>query len=161
MTRSPHPIDCHVGLRLKMRRKMISLSQEELGQKLGVTFQQVQKYERGANRVSASTLYHLAKILDVPVSFFFDDQDPVRAAAVPDGFLTAPESVVDPQLSSAETRALVAAFFAIEDMEVKQAMLRLLRALAEKRAEPGNATPGRRRGRRALADRPQYPRTTS
>jgi transcriptional regulator with XRE-family HTH domain len=142
-----------------MRRQMVSLSQEELGRRLGITFQQIQKYERGANRISASTLYHLAKILDVPVSFFFDDQDPVRAAAVPDGFLTAPESVVDPQLSSAETKALVAAFFAINDMEVKQAMLRLLRALAEKRAEPGNATPRRRRGRMAVADRPHSPKS--
>jgi transcriptional regulator with XRE-family HTH domain len=97
MPRNPHQIDYNVGLRLKMRRKMLSLSQEELGRRLGITFQQIQKYERGANRISASTLYHLAKLLDVPVSFFFDDQDPVRAAAVPDGFLTAPESVVDPQ----------------------------------------------------------------
>jgi transcriptional regulator with XRE-family HTH domain len=161
MVRSSNPIDYNVGLRLKMRRKMLSFSQEELGRRLGVTFQQIQKYERGANRISASTLYHLAKILDVPVSFFFDDQDPVRAAAVPDGFLTAPESVVDPQLSSPETMALVAAFFAIEDTEVKQAMLRLLRTLAEKHSAPGSETPRRRRGPRAAADRRQHPRPTS
>jgi transcriptional regulator with XRE-family HTH domain len=152
MPRSPHPTDCQVGLRLKMRRKMISLSQEELGQKLGVTFQQIQKYERGANRVSASTLYHLAELLDVRISFFFDDRDPVRAPAVPDGFLTAPEIVVQPQLSSPETIALVGAFFAIKDTEIQQAMLRLVRALAEKQPEPGSTTPRRRRRLRSSAN---------
>ncbi len=69
----PDPVDVHVGARIRMRRVMSGMSQEKLGDALGLTFQQVQKYERGANRVSASKLWDLSNILDVPVSFFFDD----------------------------------------------------------------------------------------
>ena len=134
-----------------MRRQMLSFSQEQLGQQIGVTFQQIQKYERGANRIGASTLYHLAQILDVPVSFFFDDRDPVRAPAVSDGFLTVPEVVVEPNLAAPETRVLVEAFFAIDDMEIQQAMFRLVRALAERKAESGSRLRGRRRGPRTLS----------
>lgn len=66
-------IDLHVGSRIRLRRTQLGLSQEKLGEALGITFQQIQKYERGANRVGASRLYHIASILDVPISFFFDD----------------------------------------------------------------------------------------
>ena len=65
----PHPIDIHVGARLRLRRTLLGLSQEKLGEAVGITFQQLQKYERGANRISASRLYHLALVLDVPVGF--------------------------------------------------------------------------------------------
>src|SRR6185437_4714271 len=82
----PDPIDIHVGSRIRLRRKMLRLSQEKLGAALGLTFQQVQKYERGTNRAGASRLHELSKILDVPISFSFDDEDPVRAPAVPTGF---------------------------------------------------------------------------
>src|SRR5581483_7170214 len=82
----PDPIDIHVGSRIRLRRKMLGFSQERLGAALGLTFQQVQKYERGTNRAGASRLYELSKILDVPISFFFDDQDPVRAPAMAAGF---------------------------------------------------------------------------
>ena len=68
----PSPIDIHVGSRIRLRRTLLGMSQERLGEALGLTFQQVQKYERGANRISASTLYRLAQALDVSVSFFFD-----------------------------------------------------------------------------------------
>jgi transcriptional regulator with XRE-family HTH domain len=68
-------IDLHVGSRIRLRRTQLGLSQEKLGEALGITFQQIQKYERGANRVGASRLYHIASILDVPISFFFDDMD--------------------------------------------------------------------------------------
>src|SRR5919199_2768042 len=81
-TDAPDPVDVQVGARLRLRRKMLGLSQEKLGEMIGLTFQQVQKYERGANRIGASRLYELSRILDVPVSFFFDDTDPVRAPAV-------------------------------------------------------------------------------
>src|SRR5271155_742001 len=78
----PHPTDVHVGSRVRLRRSMLGLSQEKLGEKIGLTFQQVQKYERGANRIGASRLYELGQVLDVPVKFFYDDQDPVRAPAI-------------------------------------------------------------------------------
>ncbi|CAA7618279.1 helix-turn-helix domain-containing protein [Magnetospirillum sp. UT-4] len=69
----PDPVDMHVGARLRLRRTLLGMSQTELAKAVGLTFQQVQKYESGANRISASRLYHIAEALDVPVSFFFDD----------------------------------------------------------------------------------------
>ena len=71
--RDPHYIDVHVGSRIRMRRQLISMSQEKLGELLGITFQQVQKYEKGSNRISASRLFYAAKILGVPVQAFFED----------------------------------------------------------------------------------------
>src|ERR687894_1039497 len=79
---TPNPVDVRVGARLRLRRNMLGLSQEKLGEAIGLTFQQVQKYERGANRIGASRLYELSRALDVPVSFFFGDTDPVRAPAM-------------------------------------------------------------------------------
>ena len=69
----PNPIDVHVGSRVRLRRTLLGMSQEKLGDAIGLTFQQVQKYERGANRIGASRLFDLSRVLDVPVSFFFDD----------------------------------------------------------------------------------------
>src|SRR5277367_1577262 len=69
----PNPIDTHVGARVRLRRTLLGMSQEKLGEAIGLTFQQVQKYERGANRIGASRLFDLSRVLDVPVSFFFDD----------------------------------------------------------------------------------------
>ena len=77
----PNPIDVHVGARVRLRRTLLGMSQEKLGHAIGLTFQQVQKYERGANRVGASRLYHLSRVLDVPVSYFFDEMDPAVAGA--------------------------------------------------------------------------------
>src|SRR5579862_8012281 len=82
----PDPVDIQVGSRVRLRRNMLGLSQERLGEAIGLTFQQVQKYERGANRIGASRLYELSRVLDVPVQFFYDDIDPVRAPAIPGGF---------------------------------------------------------------------------
>ncbi|MBI1683371.1 helix-turn-helix domain-containing protein [Caulobacter hibisci] len=70
--RSPNPVDMHVGARIRMRRKILGVSQEKLAESLGLTFQQVQKYERGANRVSASKLYEIARSLQAPVAYFFE-----------------------------------------------------------------------------------------
>ena len=79
--RSPNPVDLHVGARIRMRRKILGVSQERLADDLGLTFQQVQKYERGANRVSASKLYEIARSLQAPISYFFDGlADPLTAA---------------------------------------------------------------------------------
>src|SRR5271165_6420017 len=77
----PNPIDAHVGARVRLRRTLLGMSQEKLGEAIGLTFQQVQKYERGANRIGASRLYDLSNVLDVPVSFFFDDINPAVASA--------------------------------------------------------------------------------
>src|SRR6266704_1067410 len=77
----PSPIDVHVGSRIRLRRTLLGLSQERLGDALGLTFQQVQKYERGANRVGASRLFDLSRVLDVPISFFFDDMPETLSAS--------------------------------------------------------------------------------
>src|SRR6201981_3857131 len=79
----PNPTDVHVGARVRWRRTLLGMSQEKLGDAIGLTFQQVQKYERGANRVGASRLFELSRVLDVPVAFFFDELDPRTAEAVP------------------------------------------------------------------------------
>ncbi len=108
---------------------MLGLSQKELGEAIGVTFQQVQKYESGESRVGASRLHELSLVLDVPVAFFFDDTDPVRAPAV-DGVSEPPaeELKADP-LRSPEALELVRAYFAIEDTTVRRSLLSLLKAL--------------------------------
>jgi transcriptional regulator with XRE-family HTH domain len=90
--RDPNYIDVHVGLRMRMRRQLINMSQERLGELLGITFQQVQKYEKGANRISASRLFYAAKTLGVPVQFFFDglpgvEADGMKESATPDEFM--------------------------------------------------------------------------
>src|ERR1044071_951789 len=109
---TPNPIDIRVGARLRLRRTMLGLSQEKLGEAIGSTFQQVQKYERGANRIGASRLYELSRVLDVPVSFFFDDTDPVRAPAIPAGFAEAPaEAFESDPLRRREVLGLVDSYF--------------------------------------------------
>src|ERR671929_369236 len=94
---TPNPIDIRVGARLRLRRNMLGLSQEKLGEAIGLTFQQVQKYERGANRIGASRLHELSRVLDVPVSFIFDDTDPVRAPAM-GGFAEPPAEGLESDL---------------------------------------------------------------
>jgi transcriptional regulator with XRE-family HTH domain len=89
-TEQPDPVDVQVGARIRLRRNMLGMSQEKLGEAIGLTFQQIQKYERGSNRVGASRLLELSRVLDVPVPFFFDDVDPVRAPAIPGGFAEPP-----------------------------------------------------------------------
>src|SRR5215212_796589 len=127
---TPNPIDIRVGARLRLRRNMLGLSQEKLGEAIGLTFQQVQKYERGANRIGASRLYELSRILDVPVSFFFDDTDPVRAPAT-GGFAEPPaETFESDPLRKQETIELVQAYFSIEDAAVRRRLLDLAKALA-------------------------------
>jgi transcriptional regulator with XRE-family HTH domain len=118
----PHPIDIHVGARIRHRRAIVGLNQTELALKVGVTFQSIQKYESGANRVSASRLQEIARILDVPVSHFFEGLEggePVPATA-------------GERLSSQEIRDLNAAYAAITDKALRTAVLHLLKSFAER-----------------------------
>ena len=134
---TPDPIDIRVGSRVRLRRNMLGLSQEKLGEAIGLTFQQVQKYERGANRIGASRLHELSRVLDVPVSFFFDDTDPVRAPAIPGGFAEEPAAAFESDpLRKRETFDLVEAYFAVEDTTVRRRMLDLAKALAEGERNP-------------------------
>jgi transcriptional regulator with XRE-family HTH domain len=142
----PDPIDVRVGARVRLRRNMLGLSQEKLGEALGLTFQQVQKYERGTNRVSASRLYQLSRVLDVPVRFFYDEVDPVRAPAIPGGFAEPPaESYQSDPLGNPETRELIEAYFAVADAAVRQRLFQLARALAQAEGADERAAPIRRR----------------
>src|SRR3954451_25149452 len=148
---TPNPIDVRVGARLRLRRNMLGLSQGTLGEAIGLTFQQVQKYERGANRIGASRLHELSRVLDVPVSFFFDDTDPVRAPAM-GGFAEPAAEAFEPSdpLRKQETVELVRAYFSIDDAAVRRRLLDLAKALAaggEASAERPAPEPGKR-GRR-------------
>src|SRR5919205_1644806 len=126
---TPNPIDVRVGARLRLRRNMLGLSQEKLGEAIGLTFQQVQKYERGANRIGASRLHELSRVLDVPISFFFDDTDPVRAPAM-GGFAEPPAEAFDADpLRKQETVELVRAYSAIENATVRRRLLDLAKSL--------------------------------
>jgi transcriptional regulator with XRE-family HTH domain len=129
MKKVPDPIDIHVGARLRMRRMLVGLSQEKLGVALGITFQQIQKYEKGANRVSASRLQELARILRVPPSFFFDGAPSGPAPAA--GFAE-PEvdSYVVDFLATSEGLQLNRAFALIRDPEVRRRILDLVTSLA-------------------------------
>lgn len=150
-SKTPHPIDVHVGSRLKLRRLMLGMSQEQLGAELGLTFQQVQKYERGTNRIGASRLWRLCQLLDVRPTFFYDDMDPVRAPAIPGGFSEPPVAVfeADP-LRKPETIELAAAFLAIADTAVRRRLLEVARALAPRPEDPP-AKPRRGRPKQARA----------
>src|ERR1700682_1754499 len=110
----PNPTDVHVGARVRLRRTLLGMSQEKLGDAIGLTFQQVQKYERGANRVGASRLYDLSRVLDVPVSFFFDDMAPPSAPGAT-GLAEAPEKYEPDPMLKRETLELVRAYYKILD----------------------------------------------
>src|SRR4051794_38076838 len=146
---TPNPIDVRVGARLRLRRNMLGLSQEKLGEAIGLTFQQVQKYERGANRIGASRLHELSRVLDVPVSFFFDDTDPVRAPATGGFAEPAAEAFESDPLRKPETLELVQAYFAIEDATVRRRLLDLAKALATASDATDASPQPRQRGRRA------------
>ena len=139
MKKTPDPIDRHVGSRVRMQRILMKMSQEKLGEALGLTFQQVQKYEKGLNRIGASRLQQISKTLNVPPSFFFDGA-PVGDGA--DGEAFAEESsskyVVD-FLATAEGQHLNRAFTQIRDAKVRKRILDLVVALADAdEATPAN-----------------------
>ena len=133
--RSPNPIDVHVGDRIRRRRRALGISQDRLADQLGLTFQQVQKYERGANRVSASKLYQIAVALQATIPFFFEGlPEPVQPAGVAERE-HAP-FVHDLPLTP-EERELTALLSRIENRRVRRRVLELVRALAEAALDDG------------------------
>jgi transcriptional regulator with XRE-family HTH domain len=133
--RKPNPMDIHVGSRVRLRRMVIGMSQEKLGEKMGLTFQQIQKYEKGTNRIGASRLYQLAQILDVPVQFFFEDA-PLgvgsRAGMHGSGFAESKtEAFLLDFLNSRDGLELNRAFVKITDPKVRKRVVELVRALSE------------------------------
>ncbi|MCB1497538.1 MAG: helix-turn-helix transcriptional regulator [Bauldia sp.] len=131
--KQPNPIDIHVGSRVRLRRMMLGMSQEKLGEHLGITFQQIQKYEKGTNRIGASRLQNIARVLSVPVSFFFED-----APGGESGGMAEQQSasyVVD-FLSSSEGIQLNKAFVRIKDPKLRRKVIDLVRAIAGADEEP-------------------------
>jgi len=129
-----NPVDAHVGSRVRMRRTLLGLSQEKLGEALSLTFQQVQKYERGANRIGASRLYQISKVLEVPVSFFFEEMtEPVigtpEAAAI--GLSERPPEFEQDPLAKRETLELVRAYYKISDPKVRRRVFELVKAIGK------------------------------
>ena len=133
----PHPIDVHVGGRIRLRRTLLGLSQEKLGEMIGLTFQQVQKYERGSNRVGASRLFDLSRVLDVPMSFFFEDMDEQaptkpsrrRGAAAEERASHAAGGSAGAPIAKRETLELVRAYYRIDDAEVRKRVFDLVKAM--------------------------------
>ena len=141
--RSQNPIDAHVGARVRLRRMLVGMSQERLGEMLGVTFQQVQKYEKGANRIGASRLYEVSQILQVPVQFFFDDLPGAgeKPVARPHGTVAGlnSEPFLMDFVAKPEGLALNQAYMRIKDAKVRRPILDLVRAVAgEEEAESRN-----------------------
>lgn len=130
----PSPIDVHVGSRVRLRRTLLGMSQERLGEALGLTFQQVQKYERGVNRIGASRLFDLSRVLDVPISFFFDDLPSSVGGSQGfanrvSGFAEAQEGFGDDTLHCRETLELVRAYYRILDPSVRKRVFDLIKAM--------------------------------
>jgi transcriptional regulator with XRE-family HTH domain len=127
--KAPNPVDKHVGGRVRMRRMMLDMSQEKLGDALGLTFQQVQKYENGANRVSASRLQHISDILGVPVPFFFEGAPHGPGQIKSKGTAPSPAYVTE-FLASSDGPALTKAFTRIQEPELRRRIVRLVEEIA-------------------------------
>jgi len=154
MASKPNPIDVHVGKRLRLRRTLLGMSQERLADLLGLTFQQVQKYERGVNRIGSSRLYALGQILDVPVSFFFDDlgeearpRGAYEVAGLAEERAAFQHEEEQLPLDRRETLELVRAYYRIADPAVRRRLFELAKALANldhdqtARADPAESPP--------------------
>lgn len=128
-----HPVDIHVGKRLRLRRTIMGLSQEVIGTAIGVTFQQIQKYERGANRMGSSRLYEFSKILKVPVSYFFEGFE-AQDGYENDYMMAEPKSpeFEHEQLSSRETMEMMRAYYKITSPRVRKSVFDLVKNLAER-----------------------------
>lgn len=126
----PNPVDIHVGKRIRLRRTILGMSQEELAKSLGITFQQVQKYEKGVNRVGSSRLFDIAQVLNVPVSFFFDEYGEVNPIY---GFAEENDEFKHEKgdVSNREIMGLVKAYCQIKSPETRKKAIELIKSLAE------------------------------
>ena len=128
-------VDMHVGKRVRLRRTLLGMSQEQLGVSLNITFQQVQKYERGANRISASRLWDIAQIVDVPISYFFDDMSDDVMKSSPRRISRGSEHAVDDEagrdpMARRETLELVRTYYSIEKPKVRKRIAEMVKAIA-------------------------------
>ena len=128
--KAPNPIDKHVGSRVRMRRMMLGMSQEKLGDGLSLTFQQVQKYEKGTNRISASRLQQISHILQVPVTFFFEGTPSVSGAPQTKGTTPSPAYVTD-FLATRDGHSLIKAFMRIKKSKLRRHIVDLVEEIAD------------------------------
>ena len=127
--KNPHPVDIHVGGRVRLRRMHLGMSQDKLGEALDLTFQQVQKYEKGVNRIGASRIYEISKILSVPIQYFFDDYGDQSGPSY--GFAESEDDGFMDLLHSPETVQLCRHFAEIKDPRVKRRVLDLVKTLSD------------------------------
>lgn len=130
-TKAPNPVDRHVGSRVRMRRIMLGMSQEKLGEGLGLTFQQIQKYEKGTNRIGASRIQQISEILQVPVSFLFEGSPGSVSDAEAYGESPSPAYVAD-FLATSEGLALIRAFTRIPDIKLRRAIVDMVELIGER-----------------------------
>jgi len=148
---TPSPVDAYVGSRIRLCRTSLGMSQEYLGDALGVTFQQIQKYERGINRVGASRLFDMSRVMSVPVSYFFDDMSPdvwEGPVSGPRGRMSqatgrerSSDSQMNDQLHKQETRQLIAAYYQIREPSIRKSVLDLIISLAPANGDLSRLTP--------------------
>ena len=134
-TGRPNPVDVQVGARLRLRRTLLGMSQEKLGAAMGLTFQQVQKYERGSNRIGASRLFEISRILAVPVSYFFEDSDEKpalgkKARLQPAGLSEEDDDFSDDPLARRETLELIRAYYRINSPKLRRKIFDMIKAMA-------------------------------
>ena len=127
--KAPNPVDQHVGNRVRMRRMMLAMSQADLGNALGLAFQQVQKYEKGTNRIGASRLQQISRTLQVPVAFFFEGAPSVPGTPEPTEMAPSPAYVTD-FLATSDGFALTKAFMRIKNTKLKQRIVALVEEIA-------------------------------
>ena len=131
---TPSEVDVHVGQRLRVRRALLGLSQEKLADALGLTFQQIQKYERGTNRVSAGRLYDLSKILDVPISYFFEQFGKSQDTHALSGMADNEQQAFGGEdlMNNKETLDLIRTYYSVQDPKARKDILKFIKSMAEK-----------------------------
>jgi len=130
----PNPIDVHVGQRMRQRRTLLGMSQSVLGDAIGLTFQQIQKYERGANRVSGSRLFDLGRVLDVPIAYFFQEMSTDTQGQAPSQLMGVKQVAVDYEpdpMAKRETLELVRAYYKIPDAAARRRLADLVKTIAK------------------------------
>ena len=133
--KSPNPVDIHVGSRLRLRRMLVGLSQEKLGDRMGLTFQQIQKYEKGVNRIGASRLFKLSQVLDVPVQFFFEGMPSADGKSAAGMAESDSEAFLYEFLNTRDGLELNRAFIKVTDANVRRSVIELVRSLGRKSAK--------------------------
>lgn len=128
-SKKSNPVDAHVGSRVRLRRMLVGLSQEKLGERMGLTFQQIQKYEKGVNRIGASRLFRLSQVLEVPVQFFFDGAPLAEGEAQPSFAEGGSESFLYEFLNTRDGLELNRAFVKISDAQVRRSVVDLVRSI--------------------------------